>query len=190
MESKKFYNLSNNYKEFLNVVNNKNIIIDKYTKLKILNKIHFEIENILNNYTLEIHDINNLLLNYNKENENVNILKKLVYFRNCHILQKVIRTNEWKEFISNLTETCKTKYDNLKQSSFHINILVIQNIFIELLKKYMDYWNGFWKYFKFNKNLTIYKISIIDPNDFTFIYKSIENNSHTYNSNCNSNIDI
>jgi hypothetical protein len=169
MNNKKFYKLNNNYKHFLLYVdNNLTYNIDETISLKKIIEIHKKIEDGISKYELEINDINHLLLNYDKENEILIKLKKIVYYKNFLILKNVMRTTEWKKFIIELTEFVSLKLNK------KILIKDIENIFMELLKKYLGFWNGFWKFFNLNKNYTIKKISIIDPDDYTYIFSCID----------------
>jgi hypothetical protein len=169
MNNNKFYKLTNNYKEFLTFVEkNLNIEIDETTKLKKIINIYEILENEIIKYGLEINDINHLLTNYDKDNSEITKLKKLVYYKNFLILKKVIRSNEWKTFIINLTDYIFLKIEK------KYSIKKVENIFIELLKQYLGFWNGFWKFFNFNKKYIIKKISIIDPDDFNYIFTNIQ----------------
>jgi len=125
MNNKKFYKLNNNYKHFLLYVdNNLTYDIDETISLKKIIEIHKKIEDGISKYELEINDINHLLLNYDKENEIINKLKKMIYYRNFLILKNVIRSKEWKKFIIELTEFISIKFEK------KILIKKLENIFI------------------------------------------------------------
>jgi len=175
METKKFVNLSNDYKHFLNICNNKinHLEIDQNTSLDLLNKYHNEIQiEILDNDSFnnnfEISDINHILANYEKENSIVTQLRKLVHYRNYLILKAVLRSNIWKEFILSLREKCK------ESGCKKLSIKIIEETFLKLLEIYIEYWNGFWKFFTFNKKNQIKDIVIIDPEDYKIIFQALQ----------------
>jgi hypothetical protein len=190
METKKFVNLSNDYKHFLNICNNKinHLEIDQNTSLDLLNKYHNEIQceilgtnnsnnsNSTNNSNnsnsfdnnFEISDINHILANYEKENSIVTQLRKLVHYRNYLILKAVLRSNIWKEFILSLREKCK------ESGCKKLSIKIIEETFLKLLEIYIEYWNGFWKFFTFNKKNQIKDIVIIDPEDYKIIFQALQ----------------
>jgi len=87
MESKKFSNLSSNYKKFLqecfNIFNN--IELNNNLDLARLNIIHKSVETYLQPNDLQISDINHLIENYLKNNDQIVNLQKLVYLRNYNM---------------------------------------------------------------------------------------------------------
>jgi len=175
METKKFVNLSNDYKHFLNICNNKinHLEIDQNTSLDLLNKYHNEIQNELLdndsfNNNFEISDINHILANYDKENSVVTQLRKLVHYRNYLILKIVLRSSVWKEFILSLREKCK------ESGCKKLSIKIIEETFLKLLETYIEYWNGFWKFLIFNKKNQIKDIVIIDPEDYKIIFQALQ----------------
>lgn len=175
METKKFVNLSNDYKHFLNICNNKinHLEIDQNTSLDLLNKYHNEIQNELLdndsfNNNFEISDINHILANYDKENSIVTQLRKLVHYRNYLILKIVLRSSVWKEFILSLREKCK------ESGCKKLSIKIIEETFLKLLETYIEYWNGFWKFLIFNKKNQIKDIVIIDPEDYKIIFQALQ----------------
>ena len=175
METKKFVNLSNDYKHFLNICNNKinHLEIDQNTSLDLLNKYHYEIQNELLdndsfNNNFEISDINHILANYDKENSIVTQLRKLVHYRNYLILKIVLRSSVWKEFILSLREKCK------ESGCKKLSIKIIEETFLKLLETYIEYWNGFWKFLIFNKKNQIKDIVIIDPEDYKIIFQALQ----------------
>jgi hypothetical protein len=174
MEIKKFVNLSLNYKNFIikcnDILSGLNIQFET-SNFEILNNIYSLIETELTNYDLQISDINHLLENYNKDNEYIEQLKKLVYYRNFYLIKKLLRqeTTIWKDFILKLKTKCVLKTDNQ-----NIKTKNIEKIFLNLLEKYIGTWNSLNNYIIINNN-KIKNIEIIDPDDYNNIFKTLKN---------------
>lgn len=160
MESKKFLNLPSNYKNFLAECAKINLnSIDGKTDIKTLNNYVKQVETCAEQFNLEILDINNLMLNYNKSNNQVDLLKKLVHYKNYYIITNCIRSQEWKEFIHNI----KIKNQDIKTSK-------IEKAVIELFERYIGLWNTIEKIIVIDKKNNIKSIELIDPEDYEFIY--------------------
>jgi hypothetical protein len=96
MESKKFSNLSSNYKKFLQECSNifNNIELNDNLDLSKLNVLHKSIEERLQPNELQISDINHLIENYLKNNDQIINLQKLVHLRNYKIIQILLRSGD------------------------------------------------------------------------------------------------
>lgn len=166
MESKKFSNLSSNYKKFLqecfNIFNN--IELNNNLDLARLNIIHKSVETYLQPNDLQISDINHLIENYLKNNDQIVNLQKLVYLRNYKIIQILLRSSEWKEFIIKLKNKCNEP-----------NTKNVENSFIKLLEKYLGTWNTIDKFIILDKKNSIKTVEIVDPDDYEFLIKIIKN---------------
>jgi hypothetical protein len=166
MESKKFSNLSSNYKKFLqecfNIFNN--IELNNNLDLARLNIIHKSVETYLQPNDLQISDINHLIENYLKNNDQIVNLQKLVYLRNYKIIQILLRSSEWKEFIIKLKNKCN-----------ETNTKNVENSFIKLLEKYLGTWNTIDKFIILDKKNSIKTVEIVDPDDYEFLIKIIKN---------------
>jgi len=159
MESKKFVNLPKNYREYLENCNKIiNIDINDLIDLTLLNQLHKEIEYFLIKHDLQISDINHIIQNYDKENEIINKIKKLIYYRNFKLIKLILRSKIWQTFIINL----KSKIDK------ELTIKQIENGVVNLFQKYIGTWNTIDKYIKMKKN-EIKEIEIIDPEDYQYI---------------------
>jgi len=160
MESKKFVNLTNNYKKFLLECHNifKDIELNDNLSIDKLNKLHKTINICIQTNELQISDINHLLENYSKENTQVENLKKFVYLRNFLIIKILLRSEYFTDFIIKL----KNKYNSN-------NIKELENGFIKLLEKYLGSWNTIEKIIILDKKNNIKMIEIIDPDDYKFI---------------------
>ena len=193
MESKKFSNLSSNYKKFLqecsNIFNNKEL--NDNLDLSKLNLLHKSIEEYLQPNELQISDINHLIENYLKNNDQIINLQKLVHLRNYKIIAILLRSGEssgdkrsgespdgkrsgdssgdkrsgqWKDFIIKL----KTKCNNTNTKN-------IENAFMKLLEKYLGTWNTIEKFIILDKKNTIKAVEIIDPDDYDFLINILKN---------------
>jgi hypothetical protein len=166
MESKKFSNLSSNYKKFLQECSNtfNNIELNDNLDLSRLNMIHKSIETCLQPNELQISDINHLIENYLKNNDQIVNLQKLVHLRNYKIIQILLRSGEWKDFIIKLKNKCS-----------NTNTKNIENAFIKLLEKYLGTWNTIDKFIILDKKNSIKTVEIVDPDDYEFLIKIIKN---------------
>jgi hypothetical protein len=169
MESKKFSNLSSNYKKFLQECSNtfNNIELNDNLDLSHLNILHKSIETCLQPNELQISDINHLIENYLKNNDQIVNLQKLVHLRNYKIIQILLRSSDsqWKEFIIKLKSKCN-----------QTNIKNIENAFIKLLEKYLGTWNTIDKFIILDKKNSIKTVEIVDPDDYEFLIKILKNN--------------
>jgi len=167
MESKKFSNLSSNYKKFLqdclNIFNN--IELNDNLDLAHLNVLHKSIETCLQPNELQISDINHLIENYLKNNDQIVNLQKLVHLRNYKIIKILLRSNQWKDFIIKLKNKCN-----------ETNTKNIENSFIKLLEKYLGTWNTIDKFIILDKKNSIKTVEIVDPDDYEFLIKILKNN--------------
>lgn len=164
MESKKFVNLSAEYRNFLtSCEKNKDLsLIDGSTTFSDIYLIYKKVEKDLFDCDLQISDINHLVTNYSKTNEQVEKLKKLIYYKNYYIITNSLRTEEWKKFINSLKTKCpdtKTKY--------------IEQSVIKLLEKYMGTWNTVENIIVIDKKGLIKKIELVDPDDYDFIFNNL-----------------
>jgi len=139
--------------------------------------IHKSVETCLQPNELQISDINHLVENYLKNNDQIINLQKLVHLRNYKIIQILLRSgddlhlpdgkrsNQWKDFII-----------KLKNKSNETNIKNIENAFIKLLEKYLGTWNTIDKFIILDKKNSIKTVEIVDPDDYEFLIKYLKNN--------------
>lgn len=167
MESKKFSNLSSNYKKFLQECSNifNNIELNDNLDLSYLNSLHKLVETCLQPNELQISDINHLIENYLKNNDQIINLQKLVHLRNYKIIKILLRSNQWKDFIIKLKNKCN-----------ETNTKNIENSFIKLLEKYLGTWNTIDKFIILDKKNSIKTVEIVDPDDYEFLIKILKNN--------------
>ena len=182
MESKKFSNLSSNYKKFLQECSNifNNIELNDNLDLSHLNVLHKSIETCLQPNELQISDINHLIENYLKNNDQIVNLQKLVHLRNYKIIQILLRSKQKCETSSNLGEgkqsnQWKDFIIKLKNKCSNTNTKNIENAFIKLLEKYLGTWNTIDKFIILDKKNSIKIVEIVDPDDYEFLIKIIKN---------------
>jgi len=165
MESKKFVNLSAEYKDFLSECSKINELeqISGKTQLKVLTNLHTQVSKCLETKQLQISDINHLMTNYTKTNAQISCLKKLTNYRNYYIITNCLRTSQWKEFIGKI----KTKIP-------HAKITEIEEAVTKLLEKYMDTWDTIEKIIVIDKKGLVKLIELIDPDDYEFIFNLLK----------------
>jgi len=165
MESKKFVNLSAEYKDFLLECSKINNLeqIDGKTKLKVLTDLHSQVSKCLETKQLQISDINHLMLNCLKPNEQISCLKKLTYYRNYYIITSCLRTSQWKEFV-----------DKIKTKIPHAKLQEIEEALTKLLEKYMGTWDTIEKIIVIDKKGFVKSIELVDPDDFEFIFNLVK----------------
>ena len=171
MESKKFVNLPSGYKDFLSNCEKLTRLaqIDGKTQLTELGELYTQVSKYLEQNNLQISDINHLITNYSKPNDQVDQLKKLVYYRNYYIITNCIRSNQWKELIKNI---------KLKNPDSKIKTKDIENATLKLLEKYIGSWDTIEKIIVIDKKYSIKSIEIVDPDDWEF--KCFYNNEESY----------
>ena len=202
MESKKFSNLSSNYKNFLQECSNifNNIELNDNLDLSKLNILHKSIEECLQPNELQISDINHLIENYLKNNDQIINLQKLVHLRNYKIIQILLRSGDVSHLsdgkrsgnISHLSDGKRSgdvshlsdgKRSNqwkefiikLKSKCNETNTKKIENSFIKLLEKYLGTWNTIEKFIILDKKNSIKTVEIVDPDDFNFLINILKN---------------
>ena len=202
MESKKFSNLSSNYKNFLQECSNifNNIELNDNLDLSKLNILHKSIEECLQPNELQISDINHLIENYLKNNNQIINLQKLVHLRNYKIIQILLRSGDVSHLsdgkrsgnISHLSDGKRSgdvshlsdgKRSNqwkefiikLKSKCNETNTKKIENSFIKLLEKYLGTWNTIEKFIILDKKNSIKTVEIVDPDDFNFLINILKN---------------
>ncbi len=165
MESKKFVNLSAEYKDFLLECSKINELgqIDGKTQLNVLTNLHNQVSKCLETKQLQISDINHLMANCIKSNEQISHLKKLTHYRNYYIITNCLRSSQWKEFIAKI----KTKIVNVKLQE-------IESAMTQLLEKYIGTWDTVEKIIVIDKKGLVKSIELVDPDDFEFIFNLLK----------------
>jgi hypothetical protein len=160
MESKTLCNLSSSYKNFLKKLNEEEEFnkINEDSNLLSVNKLYDTINTLLKDDCLQIADINHMMINYEKNNNIIDKIKKISSLRNYLIVTMAIKSSKWPLFI-----------DKLK-AEYKIDKKIAEKKMLNLFQKYIGTWNTIDKFFIMNENGTkIKKITIIDPDDIEFI---------------------
>ncbi len=165
MESKKFVNLSAEYKDFLFECSKINELeqINGKTELKALTDLHNQISKCLQTKQLQISDINHIMANCTKTNSQISQLKKLTNYRNYYIITNCLRTSQWKEFIGKI----KTKIP-------HAKVQEIEGAVAKLFEKYMGTWDTIEKIIVIDKKGLVKSIELVDPDDYEFIFNLLK----------------
>ena len=163
----KFMNLKKEYRDFIKKCANqiKKLDIDNnLTKEKCVDIYHLYLAIyafVKKSETLNINDINHIILNYGKENEDVELFKKFIKIKNLFLIKKIIKSNLWDSFISKLKEDIDLE-ENQKN-----NFLIAKGVY-KLLNSYVDHFRGCWEIAEFNDD-KIKKIEIIEPEHIEFL---------------------
>jgi len=83
--------------------------------LKYYNNIHQQIKNLLNELSIEPHEILTLLSNYNGSNETFIYLKNIINGRNDFIINKIYSSDQWNKNIKKIA--CQIKNNYLEPSN-------------------------------------------------------------------------
>lgn len=173
----KFNNLPQNYKEILDEIKK---ILDEEIITKIsnnsipyyeINALFEVINKICSKYECNSYDLNKMINGYSKKNSVIDVVKKIATLRNKHIVTTAFKLPIWKDSISSIKNTIEAKIN--KKTSFKN----IEEIFLQLLKKYKYDWDGLWSLIETNKYGEPIKINLFDIDDFDFIVSSLNNNS-------------
>lgn len=170
-ETKRFTNLSSQYKKFLisiepqlNNLINQDDKSDKYSKkigfndLITLDKVQTSIEKTAKDNEIFENDINILILNCDSKNIILEKLRDFVHLRNVQMLNKAIKSSKYKKFINQL------KDEYLSRNKVDITEKDLERKLLLIWQKYFEYFNGLWKFVEYN-NGKIIKIDFIDPKD-------------------------
>ena len=165
MESKKFVNLSAEYKDFLLECSKIKELeqINGKTQLKVLTDLHSQVTKCLETKQLQISDINHLMMNCTKPNTQISCLKKLANYRNYYIITNCLKTSQWREFIGKI----KTKIPQAKLQE-------IEEAVTKLLEKYMETWDTIEKIIVIDKKGLTKSIELVDPDDYEFIFNLLK----------------
>ena len=129
-----------------------------YKIYKLYNDIE---EKISNRNSININELNNILLNNKENDEDILLLKKFINIKNLYILKKILNSKVWKPFIMKLLDIININNDTK-------NIFLLEKAVYRLLMKYIDHFNGCWEIVNFNNN-KVKKIDIIEPEHIEFI---------------------
>jgi len=133
-------------------------------------KLYLEINNqIENSIDINVNDINHIIMNYNRDNKDIELFKKFIKIKNIYIIKRIIQSNLWDNFVNNTID--KINYNiNLREKN---NKYIIEKGIYHLLTKSSDLFKGCWEIANF-KDDKIIKLEIIDPEDIEFLVQYIK----------------
>lgn len=157
-------------KKYISKINNLKINDEldgkKYLKIyKLFLEIKDEIDNSIN---LNFNDLNKMLIDDNKLDDNLKQFKKFIKIKNEYIINKVLKSNIFTNYLEKLYNQ---KYKDEKDKDKIITIL--KRNFKNLFNKYINNINGIWEIVDFEDN-KIKKIELIEPEHVQFIYKKLD----------------
>ena len=167
----KFINLKKDYKDFIKktVLRIKELDIDNELDVNkciliynLYQNIYLEIETSSN---LNVNDINHIILNYNKEDIDIDILKKFLKIKNQYLIKKIIKSHRWEYFINKLNEDLDL--NDIELNKKKTNYLISKGVY-RLLNTTIDLFRGCWEIAEFKDN-KLKKIEIIEPEHYDFL---------------------
>ena len=169
-------NIKKDHRQFIinacNKINNYNIDNDLDEKIcielyKIYLEIYDELELIDN---ININDINNILINFNKNDEYIDKFKKFIKIKNIYIIKKIIKSKLWNDFINKTILKLNSNIDFNNSD----NKYIIEKGIYHILIKTCNLFQGCWEIATF-KNDKIIKLELIDPDEILFLINYINN---------------
>lgn len=176
-----FMNLKKDYKDFVKQTASeiaKLNIDDELTESKcvaIFNLYETIKSNIESSQNLNINDINHILLNCKKNDENLAKIKKFVEIKNMYIIKKAMNSSLWNSFVTKLMQTIDLGDENLNKKK--TKLLVSKGV-CKLLCKTKNQFKGCWEIVELNGK-KIKKIEIVEPEHYDFLVNYIKNNITT-----------
>lgn len=173
MNTKIIVNLSIKYRNLLKDIEglitdqDKASILDKSITYKRLMDIYNQIDKFIIKNECTSYDLDNMINNYKKKNDLLVLLNKFVYLRNRHIIKNACESEYWKNNIDYLVELSN------KIFSTQCKREDIDYSFLEVLKEYLAYWEGFWTTIEVSKTGIIKNIGIIDNDDYDLLLINI-----------------
>jgi hypothetical protein len=173
----KFMNLKKEYRDFVKKCGqmiNKINIEEELTKDKCINifKLYQEIYNIIESSpNLNINDINHIIMNYSREDKDVEILKKFIKIKNLYIIKKIIKSNLWDPYVKKILDEINLDDEQLNKKK--TEYIVSKGIY-KLLNHSTNQFRGCWEIVDFNED-KVKKIEIIEPEHFDFLITYLKN---------------
>jgi hypothetical protein len=173
----KFINLKKEYRDFIKKTATDIRLLDidnNLTKEKCIDifKLYQELHcNISASPTLNINDINHILSNYNKDNSDVELLKKFIKIKNLYLIKKIIKSQQWQAFISKINNDIDLGDTKLNKAK--TDYLVSKGVY-RLLNTTLDLFRGCWEIAEF-KDDKIKKLEIIEPEHYEYLKVYLNN---------------
>lgn len=170
MTDNKFMNLKKEYRDFVKKIATqiKTINIDEELTKKKCSEIFNLYQNIyssINESSLNINDINHIILNYNRENEDVEAIKKFIIIKNMYLIKRIITSSQWKPFISKLSEMLYSDEKKINNKTYRY---LLEKGVYRLLISTINQFRGCWEIADFNDD-KLKKIEIIEPDHIVFL---------------------
>lgn len=173
----KFMNLKKEYRDFVKksaqMIKKLNIE-DDLTKEKCseIFGLYQEIYQMIEGDTkLNINDINHIIMNYSREDQDVETLKKFIKIKNLYIIKKIIKSNVWNPYIKKLCDEIDLGNEKLnKKKTEHI---VSKGVY-RLLNQTVDQFRGCWEIAEL-KDDKVKKIEIVEPEHYEFLIGYLKN---------------
>lgn len=169
----KFIKLKKEYKDFIkeNANKIKKLNIDKdltKEKCQSIYKLYNQIYKIIeNSEKLNVNDVNHIILNYSKEDTDVELFRKFIKIKNLYLIKIIIKSNQWNNYISKLVVDL-----NLDKSDDKLEYVLSKGVY-RLLMESVEQFRGCWEIADFTNN-KIKKIEIIEPEHFDFLKKYLK----------------
>ena len=167
-------NLKKEYREFISstCIKIKDINIeDDIDKKKCISiyKLYLDINNqIENSDELNVNDINHIILNYNRDNNDIELLKKFIKIKNVYIIKRIIQSKLWEDFVLRTISKLNFDIDMTNKN----NMYILEKGIYHLLIKSSDLFRGCWEIANF-KDDKILKLEIVEPDDIEFLVNYI-----------------
>lgn len=140
--------------------------INKNTKHKELNKIYNKINEMFIEQGCDPYEINSIINSDKIDDEYTKKLRNFVYLKNKNILKEAANTEMWERNIYNIMSYCKNTYN------INSDFDKMESAFLQLEKKFVMNWLGYWSTIEMNKNGKIKDINIFDMSDYETIVNS------------------
>lgn len=165
-KEKKFSNLPAEYRNYLDEINKVliNYDLNKNYSFKEINSMYQTINDINEKKLILEKDIERLFKNYQKTNETIYKLRKLLRARNKEIIRNLLKSEIYKEYLKKLSN------ENKK------NINDIEKVIIEIIKKYAMTWKCCWSFLEIDDNGRPKKIELFDINDIKYFKEKLNIN--------------
>jgi hypothetical protein len=167
----KFMNMKKEYREFIKTSSsliNKLEINNNLNERKcqeILKLFQDICSNIELSKDINVNDVNHILLNYNREDKDVETFKRFIKIKNIYLIKRIVKSTVWNTFINKLNDELDLGDYNLnKQKNYH---LISKGVY-RLLTQYIDHFKGCWEIVEISGN-RIKKLEIIEPEHFEFL---------------------
>lgn len=121
--------------------------------------------------TINVNDVNHIIINYNKIDEDVELLKKFIKIKNMYLQKIIINSSIWTSFIEKLKSEINLKDSKLNEK---ITSHLIEKGVYRLLNNTINEFRGCWEIAEF-KDDKLKKMEIIEPEHYEFLITYVTN---------------